>query len=119
MNIPIILNVLRPGAQWIADPDTYAGLRMLGDATKPTLEEMTAVQATLDSARDAALTIKEALRAALLEFSAGERLAFGAGIQAVSAALDAGDVAVAREIVETYPGVPDLLRAQLAACFQV
>ena len=45
MNIPMILNYLRPGEQWSLDGDDYAGLTWLDETTKPTEPQIVAAEA--------------------------------------------------------------------------
>jgi hypothetical protein len=53
MNIPIILEMIRPGEEWILNGDTYKGLIWLSNTSKPTEKEITDNQ-------DQAMTLKEA-----------------------------------------------------------
>jgi hypothetical protein len=44
MNIPVILNMIRPGARWVLNGESYDGLVWLDEGqAKPTLQEIQAV----------------------------------------------------------------------------
>ena len=45
MNIPTILNYLRPGAEWVLVGDDYSGLEWLDKLPKPTESELQAASA--------------------------------------------------------------------------
>lgn len=49
MNIPAILNYLRPGEEWALDGDTYAGLIWLSKTTKPTENEINDAWPTVEN----------------------------------------------------------------------
>ena len=50
MNIPMILNYLRPGAEWSLDGNDYAGLTWLDTTIKPTEPEIVAAEAGASAA---------------------------------------------------------------------
>ena len=50
MNIPMILNYLRPGAEWSLDGNDYAGLTWLDKTIKPTEPEIVAAEAGASAA---------------------------------------------------------------------
>jgi len=50
MNIPRILNYLRPGDEWSLDGETYEGLTWLSDTTKPSEEELQEAESEAESA---------------------------------------------------------------------
>lgn len=55
MNIPMILNYLRPGEEWTLDGEEYAGLTWLSDTSKPTEAELVKAKPAAQAAYDAAL----------------------------------------------------------------
>lgn len=51
MDIPAVLNVIRPGAAWSLNGDTYEGLTWLDDSEKPTLDEIEAAWPDVEKQR--------------------------------------------------------------------
>lgn len=51
MDIPVILQSIRPGASWTLNGDDYAGLDWLDDSPKPTLAELEAAWPDVQVAR--------------------------------------------------------------------
>ena len=63
MNIPVILEYIRPSEEWTLDGDDYEGLTWLSETPKPTLKEIEAAyplaQADAASKVAAAVAAKE------------------------------------------------------------
>ena len=66
MNIPMILNYLRPGAEWSLDGDDFAGLTWLDETIKPTEPEIVAAEAGAVAAIAAKEQVVREARAAAL-----------------------------------------------------
>ena len=66
MNIPIVLEYLRPGEEWFLDGDSYDGLTWLSNTTKPTLDELEAVATEAQEAFIAKQEAKVQARASAL-----------------------------------------------------
>lgn len=66
MNIPLILNYLRPNEQWSLDGNDYDGLIWLDETEKPTLAEIEAIADEAQAAYQAAIEAKAAARQSAL-----------------------------------------------------
>jgi hypothetical protein len=66
MNIPLVLNYLRPNESWSLDGNTYSGLVWLDVTEKPTEAELKAVASKAEAADKAKIANKVAARTSAL-----------------------------------------------------
>ena len=66
MNIPLILEYIRPGEEWILDGDQYSGLNWLSDTEKPTENELVSAESAALAAEQAKTLESEAATAAAI-----------------------------------------------------
>lgn len=117
IDLPRVLQKLRPGSTWSASDGTLATLTFLDGTTPPTQTEMEAQQQALDAAAATCANIRARLSTVLATFTTGQRIAYATAIDAVAEQLTLGEAAAALDIITTFPGVNESLRAQLIACF--